>query len=431
MIIINYKRLNMNKTLLTFATLTLLNNTVIAEEKHSHDEDNKTTIQIQSIRGLLGNNDPIKHMRGQVRAGYIHLKEDALEKTSAYGLAGHVHFDSKKWYGLSVGASAYALLNPTQNQNRPELNADFFDADGKSFLLISEAYMHGQWGNTELKFGRQILDTPHADSDDIRLIPNYFEAYTLSNTDIKDLTLTTGLIRKMAGWENGVDSSEFAHISQTLGAESTDGIMYVAGIYDGITDVSLSLWYYHYADIANILYAEAGYTLHTSKYLDITFGLQYDASWDTGKTLLQAQDARTFGASIELVSEEIGVHVLMAYNKDNGSTGASGLSLGGGALFTSMEDQTLDAMGQAGESWVLGLGYHFEALDIEGLNAGIAYGSFQAVDASSYEVTELDAVVEYSFNERFSMVLAYADIDSKTDALTDYTQVRIVANYNF
>jgi len=86
----------LKKTLLTFATLTLLNNTVLAEEKHSHDENNKTTIQIQSIRGLLGNNDPIEHMRGQVRAGYIHLKEDALENTSAYGLAGHVHLDSKK-----------------------------------------------------------------------------------------------------------------------------------------------------------------------------------------------------------------------------------------------------------------------------------------------------------------------------------------------
>ena len=328
-----------------------------------------------------------------------------------------------------MGASAYAVLNP--NQNRPELNTDFFDADGKSFLLISEAYLHGQWGNTELKFGRQILDIPHADSDDIRLIPNYFEAYTLSNTDIKDLTLSTGLIRKMAGWENGVDSSTFINIGETLGTEAIEGVLYAAAQYEGITDVSLSLWYYHYADIANILYAEAGYTLHASKYLDITFGLQYDASYDTGKALLQAQEARTFGVSMEFVLEDIGLHVLIAYNTDNGSTGASGLSLGGGALFTSMEDQTLDAMGQAAEAWVLGLGYHFETLGLEGLNAGIAYGSFQAEITSNYNAKELDAVVEYSFNEDFSIVLAYADIDSKTDSLSDYTQIRVVANYNF
>ena len=401
------------------------------QEKHSHEEGNQTAIQIKSIRGILGDNDPVEHMRGQVRAGYITLQDDATSDTSTYGIAGHVHFDSKQWYGLSVGASAYASITPSQNNNRLDINSDFFDANGDSFVLITEAYLHGEWEQTELKFGRQILDTPHSDSDDIRLLPNYFEAYTLTNTDITELTLTTGLIRKMAGWENGVDNSEFVNIGETLGIDSIDGLFYVAALYDGIKDLSLSLWYYHYADIANIIYAEAGYTAHASKYLDITFGLQYDASWDTGNALLDEQDARTFGMSVELVSENIGMHLLMAYNHDNGSTGASGLSLGGGALFTSMEDQTLDAMEQPGKAYVFGLGYHFKAIGIEGLNAGIAYGSFQADNAKLYDVKEVDAIVEYTFNESFSMVMAYADIDSKTDVLTDYSQVRVIANYSF
>ena len=421
----------MYKTQLILVAFFLLNDTAIAKEKHSHDKENKMTIQIQSIRGILGNNDPIEHMQGQLRTGYITLNEENTDKTSAYGLAGHIHFDSKKWYGLSLGGSAYAVLNPTQNQNRLKLNADFFDDERKSFLLISEAYIHGQWDNTELKFGRQILDTPHVDSDDIRLIPNYFEAYTFTNTYFNDLTLTTGLIRKMAGWENGVDSSKFVNISQTLESKSTEGIFYAAALYDGIKDVSLSLWYYHYADIANILYTEASYTVHASRYLDITLAMQYDASWDTGKALLQAQDARTFGVSMELVLEKIGIHALIAYNKDNSSMGSSSLSLGGGALFTSMEDQTLDAMAQAGESWVLGFGYHFDALGIEGLNAGIAYGSFKAEDVSNYEVREVDAILEYNFNEKVSVLLAYADIDYQTVAMADYSQIRVVTNYNF
>ena len=160
----------MGKILLILITFILLNNMSMANLKHSHTEINATTIQVKSIRGILGNANPIKHMRGQLRAGYITLKEENTDKTSAYGLAGHILFDSKKWYGFSVGTSAYTVLNP--NKNTTEINTDYFDADNESFLLISEAYVHGQWDNTELKFGRQILDTPHADSDDIRLIPN-------------------------------------------------------------------------------------------------------------------------------------------------------------------------------------------------------------------------------------------------------------------
>ena len=415
--------------LTTLILLTLFNTTVFAEEKHSHEERNQTAIQIKSIRGILGNNDPIGHIHAQARAGYIRLQDDTASDNTAYGLAGHVHFDSKQWHGLSVGASAYASINPSQNNNRLDINGDFFDANGDSFALITEAYLHGEWEHTELKFGRQILDTPHADSDDIRLIPNYFEAYTLTNTDITALTLTAGYIRKMAGWENGVDSSEFVNIGETLGTDNINGVFYAAGLYDGIKDLSLSLWYYYYADIANIVYAEAGYTAHASKYLDITFGLQYDASWYTGNALLKEQDARTLGVSVELVSENIGLHVLMAYN--NGSTGASGLSLGGGALFTSMEDQTLDAMEHSGKSYIFGLGYHFKAMGIVGLNAEIAYGSFKADNAKLYDVEEIDAILEYTFNESFSMVMAYANINSKIELLTDYSQVRVIANYNF
>jgi len=94
------------------------------------------------------------------------------------------------------------------------------------------------------------------------MIPNYFEAYTVTNTNISDLTLTAGFIRKMAGWENGVDASKFVNIGDTLGSEAIDGVFYAAALYDGMKDLSLSFWYYHYEDIANVYYGEAAYTAH-------------------------------------------------------------------------------------------------------------------------------------------------------------------------
>ena len=421
----------MNRTLLSIITLMIISLNTYAEEIHSHSEGNNTAISIKSIRGILGENDPILHTQGQLRTGYIHFKKAGNDATNAYALGGHLHFHTKRWQGFALGLSAYGVVNLAKNQNKLHVNSDFFDNEAESFSQLTEAYLDGKWGETEIKIGRQILDTPHADSDDIRMIPNYFDAYTLKNTTIKDLNLNVGYIRKMAGWENGVNASKFVNIGETLGTQNIDGIYYTSASYDGIKDLSLSLWYYHYHNIANIFYAEAGYEMHVSSALDIVLGLQYDTSNQTGDALLQNQDAKTFGLSMEFVAENLGIHILTAYNKDSGNTGASSLNLGGGALFTSMEDQTLDAMGQAGEAWIVGLGYHFDTLGIEGLNAGIAYGHFVANNASNYEANELDVVIEYSFNEKFSLTTAYASTHFKPVGMQDYKQLRVITNYNF
>ena len=421
----------MKNVLLLPLFILCITHTLQAYETHSHEEGNNTNIQINSVRGILGENNPIQHSHGQVRAGYITLKETNNQRDNAYALAGHFHLDSKKWEGLEVGLSGYTVLNLATQQNPTHLNGDFFDSKGDSFILLSEAYLKGNWGNTELILGRQILNTPHADSDDIRMIPNYFEAYTIRNTDISELTLAAGFIRKMAGWENGVDSSLFVNIGSTLGVEPIDGTLYASILYDGIKDLSLSFWYYYYTNTAEVAYTEMGYTLHPSKYLDITFGLQYDASWQIGVSQVQEHNARTFGVSMELVSEHNGLHLLMAYNNDNGNSGASTLSLGGGPLFTSMEDQTLDAVGEAAEAWIIGLGYHFKNFGIKGLNAGLAYGSFKSNKTSNYHVKEVDTIIKYDFSKKFSALMAYADVDFQTNTTTDYKQLRVIINYNF
>ena len=393
-------------------------------------------IKITTVRGVVGSNDPLMHTRGQVRAGYIYFNENGAPSNSAYALAGHIHFDTKRWYGFQVGLSAYGVLNLATNQNPLNVNPDFFNANGDSFAQLTEAYLDGKWGETEVKLGRQILDTPHADSDDIRIIPNYFEAYTITDNSIENLTLSAGYITRMAGWENGVDAQKFVNIGETFGISDIDGIFYTSANYEGLKDVSLSVWYYNYQDIANIFYAEVGYEKSFNDYTFI-LGLQYDSSKESGKAKLGKQDAKTYGISIELSLENSGTHFLAAYNKDNGTTGATGLSLGGGALFTSMEDQTLDAVGMAADAWILGAGYHFSAIGMDGLDTGIAFGKFTANNDSLYSSKEIDIIIEYEINKQFSCTIAYADIDFKAgrddsnQQLKDYNQLRVIANYNF
>ena len=394
-------------------------------------ENLNSPVNITTIRGVLGGYDLTEHTKGQLRAGYITFSKDGTSRTNGYALAGHTHFDTARWKGLKLDAEVYTVLNLGIHQNPLSINGDFFDEDGKSFILISQAYLDGKWGNTEIRLGRQTLDTPHADADDIRMMPNYFEAYTITNTDIDDLTLRAGLINKMAGWENAVNAQQFVNIGETLGTEHIDGIYYTSASYDGIKDLSLNLWCYNYKDIANVIYAEAGYNYYFTKKTSLTLGLQYDSSQESGAVLLGEQDANTYGVSIELASEELGLHILTAYNQDNGETGAMGLSLGGGPFFTSMEVQTLDAIGGAGSAWIIAAGYHFEAIGIEELNVGIAYGNFEAEDHSNYDAKEIDAVIDYAFNKKLSLTAAYASVTFTHSATVDYDQFRVITNYNF
>jgi len=434
----------MNKLKLSTATIMIMSISIHGEGLSESLENIQNTpefctvqknehqpIKVRSVRGVLSEYDPMEHTKGQLRAGYITFSEDGASRTSGYALAGHFHFNTKRWNGLMVGAEAYTVLNLGINQNPLDLNGDFFDENGKSFILLSQAYLDWKWCNTEVKLGRQILDTPHADSDDIRMMPNYFEAYTITSTDIDNLTLSAGFIDKMAGWENGINSLDFVDVGKTLGIDKIDGIYYASASYEGIKDLSLSLWYYHYSDIANVVYAEAGYNYTISKNTTFTLGLQYDGSHQTGAALLGKQDAQTYGVSIKTQFEDLGVTVLAAYNQDNGDTGAMGLSLGGGAFFTSMEDQTLDALGTAGSAWIIGAGYDFGKLGLDDLSFGVAYGSFEAADASLYQSREIDTVLEYSLSEKLSVSAAFASIDHRVASMEDYDQFRLITNYNF
>ena len=417
----------MKRTLCSIAAATLLYAPLMAEESTAQP------VEITTVRGILGKVEPLEHTTAQLRAGYIDLNmkgNSADPDSDAFAVGGHVHLDSKRWNGIMVGAEGYFVEDMgLQDDNPDKVNGDFFDADKEGFATLSQAFIDGQWGNTEIKIGRQMIDTPHADSDDIRMMPNYFMAYLLTNTDIEGLTLTLGQVDQMAGWENGVDAKKFVSVEKVMGSnEKTDGIYLASAIYEGFENLTLQVWYYYIDDIADVIYLEAGYELPT-EWTAFTFGAQYDTASDRGDKLLDDVDSQTWGVSLEAGFEN-GLTLLAAYNADDGDTGAFG-SLGGGPFFTSLEDQTLDAVGQEGDAWIVGAGYDFAGLGLEGLNVGVVYGSFEADDSDDYETAETDIAAEYAIGERFTATLAYAIVDDKTDADEDYDQLRFILNYNF
>ena len=414
----------------------IINISLFAEHNATISQENNNTyqapIEITTVRSVQGASETPMHAQGQIRMGYITTKEELSQRKSAYAMGGHFHFDTDRWKGLKIGASAYTVLNLGINQNPIHLNPGFFDANGKSFVLLSKAFIEGEWGHTAIKAGRQTLDNPMIDSDDIRMVPNFFQAYTVTNTDITNLTLTAGFIDRMAGWENSIDASKFVNIGEALGTQRTDGVYYAGIAYDDIQNLSLNLWYYHYDDIANVTYAEAGYNhIHINDTVDMTIGLQFAATRETGKKLLGRKNGESYGLSVEAAFSN-GITLLTAYNGGFGETGAVDISLGGGPFFTSMEDQTIDAIGGKGDAWMGAISYDFSRIDIKSLSGGFAYGSFRSDrDIGHYHATETDVIFNYMIHATLNITAALALVNHKGDGIDDLQQFRVIGNYDF
>lgn len=115
--------------------------------------------------------------------------------------------------------------------------------------------------------GRQTFDTAFAESDNIGMVHNTFEAYTLVNTDIQDTTLFISPVQK---W-SGVDSPDPSSFTDVNG----DDDMQILGItYEGIDNTIAGGQFYNLNNEVKISYLEANYEDETEKF---TYGgaLQY------------------------------------------------------------------------------------------------------------------------------------------------------------
>ncbi len=390
-----------------------------------------TILVANSLWASSENFDLKEHTEAQIRAGYIMQNNKGglnEEDSKAFALGGHLGIKSERIKGFLLEAEFYTVRSLGLNNSDPQkINPDFFDADKSGFTVLSKAYIDYTYKNTKIKIGRQLIDTPHADSDDIRMMPNYFNAYMLINKDIPNVTLTLGKIDKMAGWENGTNPSKFTKISDILGIEEdTEGIYLASAIYEK-ENFNFQIWYYDLDKIANVFYLESGYKIALNP-IDLSVSLQYDKAQDRKEALLGKVDSSTWGAALQIDYKNISL--MGAYNKDSGDTGPfQSDTFGGGAFFTSLEDQTIDGMGEKGEAWVLGA---MSSMDdfVKGLSLGAIYGEFQAREKTNYNTSELDIIAEYSY-KNISLSGVYAKIDDKTVLNEDYDIFRIIVNYDF
>jgi len=167
--------------------LGLLSSANAAEDLKSMFSEGKVSGQIRefSISRSVDVSDP--------------AKSDYTRDANAIG--GHLKFETADYKGLSFGTALYTtngFLNDTPKDDYTKVDPTLLGKDNDSYSILGEAYLQYKYANTTFKGGRQKLDTPLAGSDDARMLPNLFEAYVLTNTDIANTTLVVAHVTKFA-----------------------------------------------------------------------------------------------------------------------------------------------------------------------------------------------------------------------------------------
>lgn len=402
---------------------------------------------------------------GQVRAMYIKtdVKDPAVD-TSAFALGGKLAYETAPLYGISAGVAFYTTQDMgTKSETAAKVDNTLYDENSKSYSLLGQAYLVGSFGKTTVKVGRQQLDTPLAGSDDIRMVPNLFEAALVINTDLPDTTLIGGYVARMAGFDSVSDKparSQFQPMSKAALGAATDanvngahvgdkGVYVAAAINSSIKNLTLQAWDYYALDVVNAVYLQADYKLGVAKDMDLGLAAQYYNMQGIGETkdlLVQLAagkvDYSVFGAKASL-STPVGLTPYVAYNKvseqddRNGGTFVFG-AWGGYPEFAIAEEFWYNSgVNMNGANvWKVGVDYSLEKLGLGARTIGLGYTNFDAKDKYNGNVDADAKVLDVIYTCSGALVknldakIAYTSIDRK-DSANDRQVFKAVLNYNF
>ena len=318
-----------------------------------------------------------------LRAGAVQIEDDTGAKNSTLALGGSLGVETAPIQGLSVGATFYTTNALFGKDNE----AMFLNSTNDSYSIVGEAFIKAQLGKTTIKAGRQIVDTPYADSDDIGMVPNTFEGYSLVNQDIAD---TTVILASLDKW-SGVDTDQAEKFNEMQ--NSGDAVLAGGVIYEGVENTTLQAWHYK-LDNTNLTYLEAGY--ETEQF---SVAGQY-SDQDNSNTVFGLSAGANFGD----------LTLTTAYNKVDGEV-INGF--GGGPFFTSSEDHTVAEVADQ-EAWLLGAEYAYKQF-----TGGVTHVNFDKGE------NETDYLLSYAMNDNFTVDVIYSDM------YDDGKITRVFANYNF
>jgi hypothetical protein len=265
------------------------------------------------------------------------------------------------------------------------------------------ANITAEFGKTTFILGRQLIDTPMVGSFDWLLAPSAFEAYTVVNNSIENLTLTASYLTKIRA-VNGGDN--FEDITDINGGDN-----YFVGATYAKDALSTSAWYYN-MDVSDYtqVYVDAGYDFGSVSVAAQYASTDYATGLDSDAYAIKAS---TTVGSIDLTAAVSSVTDAPAgiIERDN--------------FYTSSWNSFASTVGAENEdtlSWKVAA-----STELAGISTEVSYAAY------GDEGSELDLILGYDATDSINFALIYTstDYDINVDESEAESALEIIATYTF
>jgi hypothetical protein len=370
---------------------------------------------------------------GTVRLAYIrgaHKISNILkEEKSASVIGGQFGIRTAAYKGFGLHIATYISQNlGFVNQDKNTLNEDFFNIDKDSFAYLAEADVSYSDERVDAKIGRIKIDTPYANSDDIRMAPNTFEGAWANIKYTESLATQLVHIKKWAGYDSQDDIVFSQDKFKNLVNEESNGMTSASLIYKYDTEGEFSFWYNYIDKMSAISYAEiSGRYFLDSDSFHIDYGVQ-------ASNLQELENSAIAGNVLGVMAliDYNGLYFGGSYNKafvKEGNFISNGF--GGGPYFTSLDEATIEAISEISrkdsEAFRIGAGYDFVNAGLDGLVAELVYGELYQ---GENKIIEKDVIAAYEPDDKLKVEVIYTRYCS-TDTINDFDRVHMRMDYSF
>jgi len=351
---------------------------------------------------------------GQLKVMYASAPEVVEPYATAIG--GILKYELAEYRGFNLGAAAYISYDiPFASGEGEKRSSELSSSEGK-YMDMGEAYLNYKYENLNLRAGRQILDTPLADTDDIRMIQNTFEAY-IATYVYDEFEFMAGNLQSWSGYD--------ADLDENWSKTGSDGVNFGGMMYAG--SFSFDAWYYNITGATNAAYFDLGfdYQFNQNTMLHLMAQYLHESELDNS-----GFEASIYGALVETVIYDIAFNI--AVNKAEKHESKESFSgFGGGTLFTSMDTMILDNISFDREafSYVAGVTYNYDAFCFL-----YAYGDFNGkADSNRVEahIVEQNIGMGYNIDKEFVLGFLYAMQEDTLDHANDWNRAQVMLSYNF
>ena len=330
----------------------------------------------------------------QLRTYYFDQESLTGSQSAAWALGGWAGLRSP-WFGdfFQAGVVGYT----SQKLYGPD------DKDGTRLLapgqepitVLGEAFGAVRILGQTITGYRQLVNRPFINPQDNRMVPNTFEAYTLTGAADK-FSYTGGYITKM----KVRNSESFVWMSNTAGGTGKqEGVVYAGGTWDYAKNGYIRLDEQYAIDVFNTFYIDGKYPIVIDDKTSLTLGAQYYPQSSVGDAQIGSFSTYGMGLQGALAYGPVG---LQLYYTQTGKGFDTQNPFGSHASYLDMMQVSFNTAGE--RAWGIGGNVDFTSLGAPGLTAAALYaeGSDRIDDQTGAPLpnrNETDVRVDYAFGK--------------------------------